>query len=255
MGRIIEHHVGKKPDRRRRGRSHVRLFLTKHKRLISLIGALIVFLTFVTKDAIREHVKDTVDSLQSAEDVFDIRSQHQNSVDMLNSISQHVDEIWKTTPGRAEYLKNDPRSDLDYDIGEIKTLILEAEANLGILGRLVERLPASELPVKKELSGVRGRYKTLNETYTKVSLGIGNRSISEDDEDGWLVPLGTDSENLLADIGGLSAKARDSCEAVKRRTEGELMVFTWVSYGLYAIGWFLTLFGRLFDSNDIIPEA
>jgi hypothetical protein len=240
--------------KRKRKSQGLRSLLSKHKRLLSLIGALIVFLTFVTKDAIREHVKDTVGSLQSAEDVFEIRSQHEISVGMLNSISQHVDEVWKTTPGRADYLKKDERSDLDYAIGEIKTLILQAEANLGILGRLVEKLPKSESGVKAELVALRTRYHSLDENYTKVATGVGNRSISEEDEDGWLAPLGSDSENLLADIGALSAKARERCEAVKRDTESKLRVFTWLSYFLYGLGWFLTLFGRLFDANDIIPE-
>jgi hypothetical protein len=48
-------------------------FFKRHGKWVSFIGALIVFSTFVVKDAIRENLKNLVDSLASAENNFAIR--------------------------------------------------------------------------------------------------------------------------------------------------------------------------------------
>jgi hypothetical protein len=45
-------------------------WLKRHGRLLSLVGALVVFVTFVAKEGIREHMKEVTDSIQGAENVF-----------------------------------------------------------------------------------------------------------------------------------------------------------------------------------------
>jgi len=45
-------------------------WLKRHSRLLSLVGALVVFVTFVAKEGIREHMKEVTDSIEGAENVF-----------------------------------------------------------------------------------------------------------------------------------------------------------------------------------------
>jgi hypothetical protein len=87
--------------------SRFRLFLKRHRQSLSLVGALIVFSTFVIKDAIREEVKDTVDSLQAAEDVFVTRSENEETALTLASIDAYVEELSNKTDSALDYLDNE----------------------------------------------------------------------------------------------------------------------------------------------------
>jgi hypothetical protein len=53
--------------------TNLRRFCRRDGRILTLLGALIVFLTFVVKDGLREHLKDAAGSISAANDVFAIR--------------------------------------------------------------------------------------------------------------------------------------------------------------------------------------
>jgi hypothetical protein len=54
-------------------RYRVRRWLDSNRRFLTLIGALIVFVTFVVKEGMNEHLKSVVDSLDLANQLFAIR--------------------------------------------------------------------------------------------------------------------------------------------------------------------------------------
>lgn len=69
-------------------------FVRRHSRLLTFVGALIVFTTFVEKEGLREHLKSVVESLETANNAFASRedSARTNSVllgvaDTLNQLS------------------------------------------------------------------------------------------------------------------------------------------------------------------------
>jgi hypothetical protein len=47
--------------------SRVKVFIRQHRQLITVVGAIVVFFTFVTKEIFRDELKDSVDSFSKAE--------------------------------------------------------------------------------------------------------------------------------------------------------------------------------------------
>lgn len=50
-----------------------RAFFRRHGKWVSFVGAIIVFLTFVVKEGVRENLKELIASISSAEDTFATR--------------------------------------------------------------------------------------------------------------------------------------------------------------------------------------
>lgn len=64
----------------------VLVFLREHSRIVTFLGALIVFATFITKDVWRERIKDSSDSLQSDSSFYLLRFDHENQQNQLSRI-------------------------------------------------------------------------------------------------------------------------------------------------------------------------
>jgi hypothetical protein len=231
----------------------VMVFLRHNRRAAAVIGAFIVFLTFVVKDAIRENVKDLVDGLQSAQDVFEIRAQHEISVSLLNGIAQRVEMIWGTTAEGLAFLRRNDQSGVIGDITANADGLQQAKANLDNLRRFIDRLPTTETAPRAAVKDLEVRWKQLDDTYLKTIAAINSKKLSEDDEFGASVDLGTARETLQLDVGNLSDDVIARSDELKERAERTLKTYTWISYFLYSIGWSLALFGRLFDL-DLVAE-
>jgi hypothetical protein len=51
----------------------VRRFVRNHNRLLTFIGAFIVFTTFIVKEAVRDNLKEYTDSIKIAQNMFILR--------------------------------------------------------------------------------------------------------------------------------------------------------------------------------------
>ena len=60
--------------------------------------------------------------------------------------------------------------------------------------------------------------------------------------------------DLLGDMTKLENQAFKRCRELKESTERKAQMYTYISYGLYGIGWSLALFGRLVGIDGIEAE-
>lgn len=65
--------------------SRLREYLRRHHQWLTLIGALIVFLTFLVNDVLRERLKEMASSIAYAQDVLSIRTDIQRLRDWTRS--------------------------------------------------------------------------------------------------------------------------------------------------------------------------
>ncbi len=63
--------------------------LKRHHRTISVIGAFIVFGTFLAKDIKRDHLKDLGDAIDSAENAYVVRLDNRRTLSEINKLSQY----------------------------------------------------------------------------------------------------------------------------------------------------------------------
>jgi hypothetical protein len=66
-------------------------FLKKHNRLLTFVGALVVFITFIVKDAVREELKSTIDAEQWAETMFLNSSRYDDNDHGLDEVEGKLD--------------------------------------------------------------------------------------------------------------------------------------------------------------------
>jgi len=197
-------------------------FAKVHRRVAAVTGALIVFLTFVVKDAVREQVKDLVDSLQSAEGVFEIRAQHEVTVGLLNGIGQRVQLIWHSTPAAKEFLRKYDNSGVIHDITENADIIEQERTNLDNLQRFIARLPSSETDLRAEVSEIRKRWAKHHDFHLQVIGKINQKKMSDDQEFDAMSTLGPESEDLNSAILELSERAIAKSDTLRENADKRL---------------------------------
>lgn len=251
----------------KKSRSH------KYGRVVTLFGAVIVFLTFVIKDAIREQVKDAVDSLQMAETVFRNTSQdtlHWDlTIDSFREFRDRLEDIQKNIEDmkdRAGAQESSTFQGWDMDTlteqqNDNTTLLVLDMETLSHVRRMIEKLPVKDTSLfVTSLTSLKARFESLKNVSDKelervhkmgdfqnkdVTGALGQQLLSH-----W-----TEGEALRADISGLTAKVLTRLIEQKEADETRLKRYTWLSYVLYAIGWSLALFGRLYGVDPIAEEA
>jgi hypothetical protein len=86
-------HTGTQPESDK-SKANTRRFgssrLHRHNRLLTFVGALIVFTTFVVKEGLRERLKDFVDSVGAAESTFMIRGDTNIANSLLRSLEEDI---------------------------------------------------------------------------------------------------------------------------------------------------------------------
>jgi len=226
-------------------------YVRRHRRVLAVAGALIVFLTFIVKDAVREQVKDLVSGLQSAEDVFEIRAQHEVTVGLLNGIGQRVQLIWQSTPEGKGFLKKNDRSGVVHDITENADIIEQERANLDNLQRFIARLPKREIALQAEVAALHERWNKHHAYYLQVISDMNQKKMTEEREFDAMAALGPESEDINLAILDLSEMAVAKSDSLRESAESRLKIYTLASYVLYTFGWSLAFFGRVLEFGDI----
>jgi ABC-type transporter Mla subunit MlaD len=227
--------------------SRFRLFLKRHRQSLSLVGALIVFSTFVIKDAIRQDVKDTVDSLQAAEDVFVTRSENQAAAMTLASIKAYVENLSNKTDSALDYL--------DDELSGVQEMVLQGKRNLDNLKRMIDKLPGTNAPLISSLHKLEGNYDAVFESTKTVSQGVADGLIRMERRAERIAAVGNQTSDLLIEIQTFADKVIETSDEVRKAEERKYRRYTMLSYFLYAIGWSLALFGRLFGMDSMLEES
>jgi hypothetical protein len=79
--------------------SERKAFYIRHDRFFTLLGSLIIFVTFVVKEGISDNLKDLVSSIQTAENMFSLR---QETAYRLNNDKSLPPPWSQTEPTRDE---------------------------------------------------------------------------------------------------------------------------------------------------------
>jgi hypothetical protein len=232
-------------------------FFRRHDRILTLVGALIVFSTFMVKEGIREHLKDLIDALDAAQAIFVMERATQDLARDLETVSLGVREIQEATllPDLAKTYKQrahlraftEMASKLEGALDTQNRMLGEFDA----IDRLLQRLPTSnemsanlaELRRQRatsELSIKLDRMVALNGSLDKQMLIVGQVEL--------------DTAKLEAGTGGLAAAIFDSAIIRRDQLERRYRIATNGSYILYCIGWAVALAGKV-SGIDVTSDA
>jgi hypothetical protein len=192
-----------------------RSFVQRHHRLLTFLGAVIVFITFIVKEGIRERLKNIGDSVSSAENVFIARS----------------------------------------EASRLPTYLVHVNRRVGVVERMVMKLSNKEtissttLPTENEVEEVEIKRVAL------VQAAIENMNYGDptDEHKARETLLGADflserCDNIMReDIEPLEKQIMGEARRVETEYDKFYGLSTWFSYGLYAIGWGIALIGRIYS--------
>jgi hypothetical protein len=223
-----------------------RTFLKRHHRIIIIIGAFIVFLTFVTKDAIRDQLKEETDSLQSAETLYLSWIRNNDLLVSLDDIETRIgnlqESVEKTSIPNAT-AKNRQTVEFVHRINRVTKGLRSLHT---ALSPLIDKVPA-----------YRQEYETLDKgliemeaRQDEVSNEIQKSEDANRTEEEHIALLnrafkGMGTSDVYSKVNEFPPKLIATFFEKKERKEKLYKNCTWLSYILYTVGWGLALIGRL----------
>lgn len=211
----------------------------KHRRLLTILGAGVVLLTFVAREGVREHLKDLEEDISKAHDLA-----RENSTDDTTQLKDASALL-------ASYLidKSTPISPRKYTTAitvlgdEVGRIARQFQLNKEVDHQLKRH--SSELKrLDKEIANLYWEWREVNKNALyfffpdhpddKRNLDIKRALNVADGIDLYKEQVGQTSVEIVVESETEMAEVRHQYE-----------IATWVSYFLYAMGWSLGLVGRL----------
>jgi len=244
--------------------SRVRIVVTRNgiRQLLSLLGATIILVTFVAKDARKDRLKDLDDSIQNAENAYLIRADERKTYQELRDFESGFWSSWAAGHGKHT-------TESDHDIHyRLLTLAMnstdETRTRLDALDRLNDKLPnggraqlvqairekcagimQSGTQLFNQIDNAEGRESSapvLKVTEPSFSfVNESNKRISDLYDQSDSVDGETDKANTQ-----IWHLAEDDLKTVEQRYE----YWNYIYYVLYAVGWIITLLGTLIGEPE-----
>jgi len=220
----------------------IRSFVSRHTRLLELLGLLVVFITFVIKDGIRDQLKDRVSTLAASEVSFLISSE-------ISTVSHKIDELKP-----MGFIPTETGAVVPTGIGaidEIKRLKDSVSVYTSRTGSLIDALPNNDA-LEKRMSGINKRAGDFDFEAATIEAKEGRGSPSTNG----IVPLNTlltlgKGQRIQSEIDEFQWEVFDAADKAAKAAEGRYKVATWTSWLFYGVGWFLTATARLLGVKGI----
>lgn len=230
-----------------------RIFFSHHRRFFTLVGAFIVFLTFVVKEGMRESQKELVESVRAAEN--DFRSDVKNAE---NSI--RLDRIEKEL-SLLEFKQNQNQSQNKIDVLRRESETAEKLNSIAMsMQNTIKLWKKVGNPDKNELSKIAEmrhnvaiaarNYQLVFETDLALArYDDPEEQKSGNDKDDLFEKLQKSIEPVLKQSNDMSNLVFKDVEEIRERDEKRLRRVTLASYVLFGLGWTIAFIGKLYGVN------
>lgn len=203
--------------------NRVATWIKEHDRPFVVIGALILIATFVIKDAIKDHLKDVVNAVTAAQQLYSIRTDIHN--------------IEFELQGEIDQIANHPLSQHELMAKSADLFSSNARSAIDRTSDLVGSLKAAaQESIQTSIDQFNAHYKQFSDELTAFNNNPDAVS------GGKLIGTALD-----LDKKALAIEADVLNKAHQRESEDEHFygIATWISYVLYVIGWSMAFVGRL----------
>jgi hypothetical protein len=239
-------------SRTQRALQRLQRIVQKYNKLLTIVGALIVFIMYVVKDTQKEKIRDLADEINSAESVF-VVSTSLDDVRMKLAYS-----TFETTNLIGFSVKRESKNVMlvhEVDgglVGLMTSSLQEADHLVEIVSRLAERIDDREAVIalgklKHEIGPLWPRIEALNKLSDQRPFQ--NKEILES------IELADSSGLLWQKASFIKVDVFKHAEGKRKKTEDDYKFYTTLSHVLYFVGWSLALVGHFFGVNSgISPE-
>jgi hypothetical protein len=227
------------------------------------VGASIVFLTFIIREEVREDLKSSVDSITSAQTVFATRRDSTAISGQLNTLGVISSDLYATingkTPARNRFfeafsLRFRAFGIADYAGAQAATLdnvvrlwdqFGEDAAQSKRIGDLKNEILEFQKKCKEKAFGI-SPWEIETKSPRLADEAIGGFPITQ------IIEKSTD---LSDELEKLTNDVLRQAEEAKRERGRDYKIVSWLSTGLFTLGWGLGLIAKLYGVEDAGQET
>jgi hypothetical protein len=245
-------------------------FVRRCKNAATVIGSLVVLGSFVTKEIVQEHLKSILDSLDSENQIFQIRSDNAFQQKQLTSLTVSIENVRldeQETPKKREMLRHQLDDAIDHDKMIVKTSIERAKRSNQDVREFIKPIP-NVRPLELELNNSDGQLDQLLQANDALRGNVLDNFLDDD----FVGPLPNERELIestsylrreIAEVrdralqstdvsANLRDKALDASKRYRSEIEKKYQSYTLAIYILFGVGWVFGLGGRLlgFDAPN-----
>jgi hypothetical protein len=237
-------------------KSSLRTWLRDHDRLMTILGALIIFATFLLRDWYAESLKDIKDSVDTAQATFVLQRENRTIQERLSWIFSltsvtytNVLTVPRPNPGKITLVAEEVQYQFTFDS------INRMRDQLDALDRLFAHVPHSRGDDQK-LTSLRSRYIALSLQYRSyIQPGSSTPQPELESAFNTIVQLKLTALSIENDLDNFSSAFLAYGQTVLAKDEASLDKARRWSHALYALGWSLALFGKLFGDSRRDDDA
>lgn len=246
-------------------------YVRNHKRMLSVFGAFIVFITFVVNEGIRDRLKDDAERMANAEQTF---------VDGMNSSRLAMQLSFM--PNQITIVDDENNKNKKSENALLR--IVESEATARLLAnsvdssannflRFTHAIPKHKFLDDKFIEGLMNSLNTFEQDKEKFYMSSlvklvrtapdGKAQVDSllhshpdqvtpylGDVEQEFAKVRSEGQMLLLAIDNLSSNAMSDAEEAKRTADRKYSLARWISYGFYVLGWGLTFIGRVYGVDN-----
>jgi hypothetical protein len=234
----------------------LRKWFRDHDRLITIVGAIVIFVTFLIKEWYGDNLKDLKQSIDSGQAIFVLQNENR-------TVQQRLSWLWITTSNTYTNVLTPIRPDPS-------KITLQAEESqsqftLDSINRMKDQFDATERLLKNvpheqskddQLKALQQRYNTASSNFHEFKMS-GSSTPQAELEQGFRAILVIEREVLFIedDLDKFSTDFFKDSHKVQEEKERDFDRAQYASIVLYAMGWSLALLGKLFGPKHEEEEA
>ena len=230
-------------------------FFRRHRETMLLIGALLIFLSFIVREGLREELKDFVEDVNQAQSLFVMEEESLR-------LSQRLDNVFRINEATYDKLTEVMAGNTPAPLGISVSTVGEKwqsafdtlhrlDIGLAAARRLLKSVPHSK-PFDVELNELKCRFDEESQAYRAyVPVGSGASfdqvwaSFKEIDN------IEHDSYRVEDDLQSMAASVLDNSIRTKESYECYLKISTWSSYILFVLVSALALIGKVYGAETL----
>jgi hypothetical protein len=222
-----------------------RIFIRKNSRILTIVGFLIVFSSFVVREGLRDNLRFWTSSLKSAEDAYYVDNQIGDEGVQLRRLEvENQIILGRLLPGdNKELLKTLTADRIGLDISHLATITMRIRPMAGLLAEVPASVRLSIAPeIDKAIGGMSADQKLLGQLSHQQDSDISSQLQNVEAD---IIKFDDD----MTDIGSKCVSAEQKMLSMYDSASDYTNVLT---YLLYVVGWGLALASKVWGGRETV---
>jgi hypothetical protein len=235
-------------------------FFKKHNQMMTIVGAFIVFMTFIVKEGLGNYWKQTADAIDTAQYIYGIRAATSGFDAKFEALGNDISILQNSIPDAPKAFSIDEYGMLTLRIENVQSFLRDINIDLSNVDLLAAKLPLNDIK-RMELARL---HSTFGESATKATHLYDERPpdrlIGDTHNKEEYISKMEAATKQVQELLSTVLKLRAGTDAVititladaeiTRKTDGTYSkIAWWTSSVLFALGWGVGILGKVYGPS------